>query len=263
MDSATDKKRVKNSDGKQVAKKTAKKAAAKKKPVAKDPREHLKPTSANFKGTLTELREVLTRLPAPAEPVPGDLIDACMHIIFAEGIPCGFGQEALRRIEREYVDRNEFRLTEAFETAELLSDLGIPDLFNRCRTVQRSVGEIYNDQNSVSLEGLREAVVSERKSFFQRVPALPARVVHYLNDIMSLDELCFSQRSTQRVQLRLGFDPKSSAVTGFVSELREIMAPYGHMPLLVGADTGNGMPLLEPILSPACLLQRLAKPGKK
>ncbi len=236
---------------------------AKSKPAAKDPREHLKPTSANLKHTLSELREVLTRLPTPDEPTPGDLVHACMHIIFAEGIPCGFGQEALVRIEREYVDRNEFRLTEAYEIAELLADLEIPDLFERCLTVQRAIGEIYNDQNGVSLESLREAVVVERKGFFQRVPAIPPRVAQFISDIMSWDELCFSDRSTQRVQLRLGLDPKASGVAGFVTELREIFAPYGHLPLRVGVDSGDGKPLLEPILSPACLLRRLAKPGKK
>ncbi len=258
-----DKKRVKKSSGKKVAKKTAKKAAAKKKPTRKDPREHLKPTPANLKHTISELRKVLAMLPAPSEPCPGDLVNACMHIIFAEGLPCGFGQEVLGRIEREYVDRNEFRLTEAYEIAELLSDLEIPDLLNRCLTVQRAIGEIYNDQNGVSMEGLREAVVLERKGFFQRVPGIPPRVAQFISDIMSFDEMCFSQRSTQRVQLRLGLEPQAAGVGAFVIELRQILSPYGHMPLLVGPDRGDGKPLLEPVLSPACLLRRLAKPGKK
>lgn len=259
MSPATDKDSS-NKVAKKTAKQTSTKKAAPKKPAPPpDPRAPLAPTQANFTLTLKELRAVLAHLPAPSEPHPGDLVDVCMHIIFVRGLSCAIGQEVLGRIEKEYVDRNEFRLTEAFEIAELLADLEIPDLFDRCLTVKRAMGEIYNDQNGVSLEGLREAVVAERKGFFQRVPAIPGWVANFISDIMSLDELCFSERSTQRVQVRLGFDPKAAAVETFVTELRELMAPYGYLPLHVGPDGENR----DLILSPACILQRLAKPGRK
>ena len=52
----------------------------------------------------------------PVERLPQlDFIDALLHLSFSHGLPCGYGQEVRRRIEASYVDRNEFRVTEAFE----------------------------------------------------------------------------------------------------------------------------------------------------
>ncbi|MHC5065564.1 MAG: hypothetical protein ACYTG5_16490 [Planctomycetota bacterium] len=247
---------------KKVAKKSAKKTAAKA-PAIKDPRESLAPTPANLKSLIEDLRAALERLEKPAEPRPGDLVQAYMHIIFADGLPCGYGQEVLRRIDAEYVDRNEFRLTEAFEIAELIEDLDIPDALQRCLVVKNSIGEIYNDQNGVSMEALREAVVAERKSFFQRVPAITPKGMRFISDVMNLEEIATSPRSTQRVQLRMGLDPKNKAAETFVAEYREVIAPFGHLPLLVGPDGADGKPNLDAELCPTCMLTRLAPKGKR
>ncbi len=246
---------------KKVAKKSAKKTASKT-PAIKDPREPLAPSPANLRGLIDGLRTALERLEKPAEPRPGDLVQAYMHIVFAEGLPCGYGQEVLRRIDKEYVDRNEFRLTEAFEIAELIEDLDIPDALRRCLVVKNSIGEIYNDQNGVHMESLREAVVAERKSFFQRVPAIPPKGIAFINTVMNLEELATSPRSTQRAQLRLGLDPKSKAAETFVSEYREVLASFGHLPLLVGPDGVDGKPNLEAELCPTCQLSRLSAKAK-
>jgi hypothetical protein len=81
--------------------------------------------------------------------------DAALY--FADGLPCGYGQEARRRIAEGFVDRNEFRVTEAFEVEDLLRDLPIPNLFDRCLAVRDSIAQIYNDQNGVNLGFLRDA----------------------------------------------------------------------------------------------------------
>jgi len=191
-----------------------------------------------------------------------DLVDALMHIYFADGLPCGYGQEALRRIEEGFVDRNEFRVTEAFEVEDLLRDLEIPDLFDRCLAVRESIGQVYNDQNGVSLAFLRDASISDRKMFFQRVPAVQPHVVDFLDKMLTIEEICFSDKSTLRAQQRFGFDPKNSAVAKFVDELRALMKPYGQLPLTVGPDKSGGKPNLKHELSPACLLIRLAPAAK-
>jgi len=110
-----------------------------------DPRATLPITPKNLADTLADLEAVLAKLAPPPEPTLADLVDALIHIVFAADLPCGIGQEALRRIEDEFVDRNEFRVTEAFEVEQMLSDLDIPDLFERCRTVQQAVNQIYNN----------------------------------------------------------------------------------------------------------------------
>lgn len=198
----------------------------------------------------------------PKEPIVRlpqlDYIDALLHIYFAQGMPCGYGQEVRRRIEESFVDRNEFRVTEAFEVEELLSDLEIPDLFDRCLAVRESIAQIYNDQNGVHLTFLRDAGISDRSNFFQRVPAVQHHVAVFLNTMLAVEELCFSDKSTARAQQRLGLDPKSSAVAKFVDELRACLKPYGHVPVSVGPHGSNGKPNLKHTLSPACILARLA-----
>lgn len=238
-------------------------------PQVIDPRAAIEPTKAALEATMAELRTVLAGLPAPAEPTRTDLIDALIHIEVADGLPCGIGQEARLRIWSTMVDRNELRVSEAFELEELLADLALPDAFARCDRVIEAVRQIYNECNDVNLDFLREAQVSERTSFFQRTPGISAAAARFLTNLLAMEEVAFSDRSTLRVQQRLGLEPKSKPVETFVAELREVMAPYGGLPLDV---TGGGdvqprraakKPALTPVLSPACLLVRLAPPGKR
>lgn len=197
-------------------------------------------------------KEPIVRLPQL------DYIDALLHIYFAHGLQCGYGQEVRRRIDANFVDRNEFRVTEAFEVEEMLTDLGIPDLFDRCLAVRESIAQVYNDQNGVHLTFLREASISDRNNFFLRVPAIQHHVQVFLTHMLAIEEVCFSERSTVRAQQRLGWDPKNSAVAKFVDELRACLKPYGHVPVSIGPEGKNGKPNLKHELSPACILFRLA-----
>ncbi|GAB4147118.1 MAG: hypothetical protein Fur0037_15250 [Planctomycetota bacterium] len=243
-------------------KKPSKKVAAPAAEAALDPREDLPQTKESRSLVLKELEAVLADLEPQPEPAPQDYVEAMLHIGFAEGLPCGYGQEARRRIAESFVDRNEFRVTEAFEVEELLSDLSIPDLFDRCLMIREAVGQIYNDQNGVRLDFLSEASISERNSFFQRIPALKPEVVSFLGNLLFAEELCFSDRSTLRVQQRMGLDPKDAEDAAFVESVRALLRPFGHLPLEVGKHLPSGRPNLSHPLSPACNLTRLL-PGRK
>ncbi len=207
-------------------------------------------------GKRAKKAEPVTRLPQL------DFIDALLHLYFADGLPCGYGQEVRRRIEEGFVDRNEFRVTEAFEVEEMLRDLDIPDLFDRCLAARESIAQIYNDQNGVHLTFLRDASISDRKMFFQRVPAVQPHVQKFLTDLLTLEEICFSEKSTQRAQQRLGLDPKNAGVRKWVDEVRALLKPYGHLPLSVGPHGKSGKPSEKHLLSPACLMARLAPADK-
>jgi hypothetical protein len=259
---ATTKKSTEGGGKSPSAKSNAKKNAADgSEPI--DPRQPVVLTPKSFEAAVAGIEAIAATLEPPAEPVQGDLVDALIHYELSQGVPCGLGQEALRRIADEFVDRNEFRITEAYEVELLLEDLGIPDLFERCRTIQQAVNQIYGDQNKVSLDHLREAAVSERKSFFQRIPAISTGAGRFLADVLAWEEIAFSPRSTQRVQQRVGLEPKGPAEEAVVDRLRAALARFGHIPLRVGPDRKDGRPLLEPPLSPAWLLSRLAPDGKK
>ncbi|HEX6811017.1 MAG TPA: hypothetical protein VF384_05270 [Planctomycetota bacterium] len=232
-----------------------------------DPREHLEPTPANLAQIVDSLKAVLADIPVPAagpDPLPPvDLVEAMLHGFFADGVACGYGQEARRRLTAGFVDRNEFRVTEAFEVEDMLRDLQIPQLFERCLAVRDSVSQVYNDQNGVSLVFLREAGVSERSTFFQRVPAIQPHVALFLVNLLTVEELFFSEKSTLRAQQRFGLDPKDAAAEKFIAEVRALLKPYGRVPLEVGPDLPGGKPNLKHTLSPACLLARLGPAGKR
>ena len=244
-------------------KKIRKEAGAQDVVAAPDPREPLPQTAASWKLVQKELLVVLADLPPPPEPKASDLVEAMLHIYFADGLPCGFGQEARRRIAATFVDRNEFRVTEAYEVEDLLRDLQVPGLFDRCLWVRESVAQTYNDQNGVSLDFLRELGVGDRHSFFQRSPALRPHVSTFLSNLLTIEELCFSDKSILRSQQRLGMDPKNADATEFVAEVRAALKPYGHVPLDVGKDLPSGKPNLTHTLSPACLLVRLLPGARK
>lgn len=269
---------------------TKKKAKAPAADAPPDPREPLAPTAENLQRTLAALKAVLADLPPPPQPAaseagsaassgpaasggsdattagvvpPLDLVDAMMHFYFADGLACGYGQEARRRIADGFVDRNEFRVTEAFEVEDLLRDLPIPNLFDRCLAVRDSVAQIYNDQNGVNLGFLRDAGISDRNTFFQRVPAVQPQVASFLTNLLTLEELCFSEKSTLRAQQRLGLEAKDAHVGRFLDEVRALLKPYGCLPLDVGPNLAGRKVNLKHPLSPACLLVRLAPAGKR
>jgi hypothetical protein len=245
---------------KQASRKATRKTEATR-PTPPDLRAPRAPGPAAFKATLEDLRPVLAALTPPAEPHPLDLVVAMIHFTFADGAPCALGQEANRRLAAGFVDRNEFRLTEAFEIEEMLRDLEIPDLFGRCLAVRDSVAQIYNDQNAVDLSLMREAKVTDRNQFFARVPAIQPPVARFLVDLVSFEEILFSDRSTLRVHQRMGLDPKSTPVNEFIGELKSLLQPFGHVPVDVpGAAEGSQDP---PPLCPACILSRLAPPARK
>lgn len=238
-----------------------------------DPREPLAPTAENLNKVLAELKAVLADVPPPKPgtnadgtpaPLPQlDLVEALLHYYFADGLPCGYGQEARRRIADGFVDRNEFRVTEAFEVEDMLRDLPIPNLFDRCLAVRDSVAQVYNDQNGVNLGFLREAGISDRNTFFQRVPAVQPHVATFLTNLLTLEELCFSDKSTLRAQQRLGLEPKDAAAAKFLDEVRALLKPYGYLPLEVGPHLSGRRVNLQHPLSPACVLVRLAPAGKR
>jgi hypothetical protein len=225
-----------------------------------DLRAPIEPTPKALEATLAEMAAVVDKLTPPAEPKPCDLIEAMIHITIASGGPCGWGQAARERIQSEFVDRNEFRLTEAFELEATLRDIPAPNLFERCDQLVQAVRQIYNEQNDVTLEFLREAQVSDRNTFLQRAVAIKPEVAKFIQHILSFEELLFSDKSTQRVQQRLNLDCKLSHVETFVSKARALLQPFGGLPLDVGAK--SKVVQETPPLSPACLLARLA-PGSK
>lgn len=228
-----------------------------------DPRMPLEPTPKALEATLAELEAVVAKLAVPSEPKPTDLVEAMLHISFAAGGPCGWGQAARTRIRTQFVDRNEFRLSEAFELEAMLADMPIPNLFERCEQVVQAVRQIYNEQNDVKLEFLREAQVSDRNAFLQRAVAIRPEVGKFLSNIISFEELLFSDKSTQRVQQRLNLDAKQSHVEQFIAKAAVLLKPFGGLPLDVGPEPKAHEFHSEPVLSPACLLLRFAPSGKR
>jgi hypothetical protein len=231
--------------------------------VAPDPRLPLGTGPAAFAQVLADVKAVLAELEVPKEPKPGDLFEALVHIAFADGVACGIGQEVLRRINENFVDRNEFRVSEAYEVEDLLRDLPIPELFDRCLMVREAVGQIYNDQNGMELGFLREATISDRNAFFQRVPALRPYVIGWLHSLMTVEELVFSDKSLLRVQQRLGMEPKDASMDLVLAELRALLRPFGQLPLQVGKLMPSGRPNTSHALCPACTLVRLAPAGRR
>lgn len=222
-----------------------------------DPRETVEPKPAVLQATLEALTAILGELEKPAEPQPGDLVTAVMHFVLGQGVACGIAEEATRRLDAEFVDRNELRVTEAYETEELLGDLGIPDLFERCRTVQQIVAQIYNDQNRIDLGALRGLSITERKGMLQRLPAIPPDAVAYLNQVLTFEEVLLSPRSASRSQQKLGLE--GGPAEDFVQKARDLVQPFGHLPLSIGKKGSD--PAQRP-RCPSCLCSRI-QPGKR
>ena len=87
---------------------------------------------------------------------------------------------------------------------------------------------------------------------------LKPQVVRFVVSLMTFEEILFSDRSTLRLRQRMGLDPKDTHANAFLGELKQLVIPFGHLPLRVGNPTGDGKPVLEPQQSAASLVVRLA-----
>lgn len=189
----------------------------------------------------------------------GDILDHAIYVILARGAVPKKVEEAVRRLHTEYVDWNEVRLTEGFELMEVFSDLiQVPDLFERCEKVKSLLSQIYQDQNKLSLEFLREKTGEERAKFLSRIQALtPEQMLYVLLAVEGFDKVTFHYSSARVVQ-RLAVVKRTGSPTQMVELMQGLLAKRDSLSDQMGLVwLGENICLSKNPLCRQCVLVRV------
>jgi hypothetical protein len=180
------------------------------------------------KPTAKKVQEILVRFlgRSPTPPVKDkgfNLVEIGIFCIFAMGrTSAKDAAEATKRVVKAFPDWNEFRISDAFELVEILDDLKVESLFDRCEQVLEFVNEVYNDQNFVDLEYLRELPVEDRLALLGRFQSIPSSMTHYLAlAIQDFDGFLFHY-SWARVVQRVGIVGRSGSPRTLVASATQV-----------------------------------------
>jgi len=175
-----------------------------------------------------ELLSTLTKTLGKAATVasknlPDTVVETGIFTIFAlGGTASRTALEAVKRLRDTFPDWNEFRVSDTFEFVEVLEDLNIGDLYDRCEQALEFVREVYKDQNAVDLEFLREREPAERLQLLNRYPALGAGLaLHLALALQDFSGVLFDY-SWARVAHRVGLIPRSGSPKTNVKALAKL-----------------------------------------
>ncbi len=140
------------------------------------------------------------------------LVQLGMFCVFAVGgNPPKVCLEAVKRLVEAFPDWNEFRISDPLEFVEILEDLKLDNLYNRCERVLEFINDVYQDQNGVDLEFLRESDSEDRLTILDRYVSLGPALAHFLAlGIQGFEGVLFHY-SWARVVQRLGIVPRSGS----------------------------------------------------
>ena len=130
--------------------------------------------------------------------------------------------EAVKRLVEAFPDWNEFRISDPLEFVEILEDLDIDNLYYRCERVLDFINDVYQDQNGVDLEFLRESDSEDRLTILDRYVSLGPALAHFLAlGIQGFEGVLFHY-SWARVVQRLGIVPRSGSPKVLISSFAKV-----------------------------------------
>jgi endonuclease III len=138
-----------------------------------------------------ELRPLLKRLLKDHKPEPMQKLDPLKALVrgaMSYNMPDSRADEAMARIEREFVDLNELRVATDLEIAELLGPR-YPDIENRVEMITRVLNAIFEKEHTLNLERVATLGKRDMRQFLRDLPELHPFVEAYVM-LMSFDGHC-------------------------------------------------------------------------
>ncbi|GEM_PF-3046418 len=183
-----------------------------------------KPKPASAGEILKILIKFLGKAPTFKRELKGlPLVHLGMFCVFAVGgNPPKVCLEAVKRLVEAFPDWNEFRISDPLEFVEILEDLEIDNLYNRCERVLEFINDVYQDQNGVDLEFLRQSDTEDRLTILDRYVSLGPALAHFLAlGIQGFEGVLFHY-SWARVVQRLGLVPRSGSPKVLLSSFAKV-----------------------------------------
>jgi endonuclease III len=129
-----------------------------------------------------ELRSLMRRLlkehkPEPREPQ--EPLKALVRAAMSFDMPDAKADEAMRHIEREFVDLNELRVATDLEIQELLGTR-YPAIERRVEMITRSLNDIFEREHTLSLDRLKTISKRDARQFLRELPDIHPFVEAYV-----------------------------------------------------------------------------------
>ncbi|CAN5500624.1 hypothetical protein BH09PLA1_BH09PLA1_22880 [soil metagenome] len=112
------------------------------------------------------VREYKPEAKQPREPLPA-LVRAAMSY----DVPDGKAEDAMKAIEKEFVDLNEFRVATELEVQELLGQR-YPEIETRVTMITAALNNIFEREHTMNLERLKTISKRDARQFLRELPGI-------------------------------------------------------------------------------------------
>jgi endonuclease III len=129
-----------------------------------------------------ELKSLLKRLVKehkPGDRAPQEPLKALVRGAMSFDMPDGRADEAMRAIDREFVDLNELRVATDLEIQELLG-VKYPEIERRVAMITQSLNNIFEREHTLSLDRLKTVSKRDARQFLRELPEVHPFVEAYV-----------------------------------------------------------------------------------
>lgn len=129
-----------------------------------------------------ELKSLLKRLTKEQKPEARqaqDPLQALVRAAMSFDVPDARAEEAMKHIEREFVDLNELRVATDLEIQELLGTR-YPGIERRVAMITQSLNDIFEREHTMSLDRLKTVSKRDARQFLRELPDIHPFVEAYV-----------------------------------------------------------------------------------
>jgi endonuclease III len=130
-----------------------------------------------------ELKSLMKRLMREAKPQPADKLEPLQALVrgaMSYDVPDNKAADAMKAIEREFVDLNELRVATELEVQELLGQR-YPEIEKRVTMITAALNYIFEKEHTLSLERLKTVKWRDARQFLKDIPDLHPFVEAYVS----------------------------------------------------------------------------------
>ncbi|HZN68107.1 MAG TPA: hypothetical protein VFB66_22670 [Tepidisphaeraceae bacterium] len=135
--------------------------------------------SSKHADELKSLTKRLLREYKPAEKQPQDPLHALVRGAMSFDVPDARAEEAMRLIDREFVDLNELRVATELEVQELLGTR-YPAIERRVTMITQALNNIFEREHTLSLDRLKAVSKRDARQFLRELPDIHPFVEAYV-----------------------------------------------------------------------------------
>jgi len=135
--------------------------------------------ATKYADDLRSLCKKLTKQFPPEARQPQDPLKALVRGAMSFDVPDGKAEDAMRLIDREFVDLNELRVATDLEIQELLGQR-YPQIERRVAMITQSLNNIFEREHTLSLDRLKTVSRRDARQFLRELPEIHPFVEAYV-----------------------------------------------------------------------------------